>query len=203
MIGYLAGAVLALEKDEALLNVQGVGYWVSLGSRAMQQLALAPGAEAALFVHTQVREDEIRLFGFVALEQRNLFLKLISVNGVGPKIALAILDHMNLEEVVSAVALGDHHPFTQVSGVGSKTAQRLVVDLQGKLGGLHAPGANPALRPALATPGGVAADARSALMNLGFGEKEADKVVRNHLTKDIALEELIRKGLADLKAGKS
>ncbi len=200
MIGWLKGEVLAIEKDEVLVNVAGVGYWVALGQATRQRLGLEIGKKAELYIYTSVREDEIRLFGFKDLEGRKLFLSLLSVNGVGPKAGGALLDQLSPGEMVQAIQKGDYKVFTQVSGIGAKTARRIVFDLTGKIEPLQLEKeSSPSAQATLFAGGQVAADARSALANLGIPDKEADKVIQSHLKPDITINELLRLCLSDLQ----
>jgi len=203
MIGSLRGMLQAIEKNELLIDTGGVGYWVTLGEGMRMQMELEEGKEVFLYIHTSVREDDIRLFGFPDLQRRNLFLLLTGVNGVGPKAGVAILDQMAVGEIIVSIQHEDYKPFTRVSGVGTKTAQRIVVDLQGKLNAFadskidFTPG--PASAQNFVGKQSVALDARSALMNLGFPDKEADKVIQNHLEPEIQLDELLKLCLMDLR----
>ena len=179
MIARLTGVVAALEAEGAVIDVRGVGYLVSASTRTLS--TLSQGAEMTLHVETVVREDAFQLFGFATEEERGWFRLLQSVQGVGARVALAILSTLSAGELQNAIANGDKAMVARTSGVGPKLAQRIVTELADKAG--------PALGPSgsasgAALPGGVAADAASALANLGFKPAQAGKVV------SAALEEL-------------
>ena len=201
MIGWLKGEVLALEKDEVLIKSSGVGYWVTLGAATRAQMGLEKGKEAEFYISTSVKEDDIKLFGFDDLERRKLFLSLLSVNGVGPKAGVALLDQLSPGEIVVSIQNGDYKTFTKVSGIGTKTAQRIVVDLAGKVDDFHIDQQSFAQPKTsfLSQNQRVAVDARSALLNLGIPEKEADKVIQNHLKPDMTIDDLLRLCLKDLQ----
>jgi Holliday junction DNA helicase RuvA len=130
MIGYLSGKFLAAEDGGILVDVAGVGYSVLVGSRV--SAGLAPGALVEIFVHTNVRENAIDLFGFSSLWEKKVFQTLISVSGVGPKTALAVLNGLDAEVVLSAIMREDRATLTSVSGVGKKTAEHMITDLAEK-----------------------------------------------------------------------
>ena len=203
MIAWLSGTVLEILSDEIILNTQGVGYQFTLGANQRTRLQVEVGKMLELPIYTSVKEDDIRLFGFESFDQRSLFTTLLSVNGVGPKAAMNLIDQMAVKEMIFAVHNEDFLPFTKVSGIGKKTAQRIIVDLQGKLDGFSelAGGEIHHLetgKSAAPKSQGMAKDAKSALVNLGYGDKEADKVIKKHIETDITLDELIRAALSDL-----
>jgi Holliday junction DNA helicase RuvA len=180
MIGALRGTVSAIGEDAVLIDVNGVGYVVAAGARTLSRLQI--GDAASLSVETHVREDAIRLFGFLSEEERGWFVQLQSVQGVGAKVALAILDALTPSQVIDAIALADKSSFGRASGVGPKLAQRIVTELAGKApprGFLaHAPLA-PTLSgaPAAAPVSGARAEAVSALVNLGIDQQSAARAV--------------------------
>ncbi|ATQ67194.1 MULTISPECIES: Holliday junction branch migration protein RuvA [Methylosinus] len=202
MIGKLKGVVDSYGDDFVILDVQGVGYVVHCSTRTLQKLPRA-GEAASLAIETQVREDSIRLFGFSADAERDWFRLLQSVQGVGAKVALAILSILGPGELASAIAGQDKAMVARASGVGPKLAARIVAELKDK-----AP-AFAALDPALARLSGeteasapqAAQDAISALVNLGYGRPQAAAAVAASLK---ALGEsadtgaLIRRGLKEL-----
>lgn len=180
MIGKLRGRVDAIGAEEALLDVNGVGYLVGMGGQSLARLS--PGSEAELHIETHVREDAIRLWGFLSEKERAWFARLQIVQGVGAKAALAILDALGVGELESAAALGDASAFGRAKGVGPKLAARLATELKDKpppLGRAFAADFRPhAIGEAPVPPGegaGNAAreDAVSALINLGYGEGDA------------------------------
>ncbi|MEO1039926.1 MAG: Holliday junction branch migration protein RuvA [Pseudomonadota bacterium] len=185
MIGKLKGVVDSLGEDEAVIEVGGVGYLVQLGVRALS--ALNPGETAQLHIETYVREDAFKLFGFLSEPERAWFVRLQSVQGVGAKHALSLLDALTISEVENAAALGDASAFERAKGVGKKLAQRIATELKDKAPpvGRRAARFEPvsARKPATAAPAGGEAvslgasaareGAVSALINLGYGEGEA------------------------------
>ena len=183
MIGKLKGVIDSLGEEELVLDVNGVGYLVHAGGRTLSKLDA--GAEAALHIETYVREDQFKLFGFLSEGERAWFVRLQSVQGVGAKHALSLLDVLGPGEVESAAALGDASAFERAKGVGKKLAQRIATELKDKpppLGrsltggaaGLNAALGTPAPAAIAETGGSVAREAAvSALINLGYGEGDA------------------------------
>ncbi|HWL48028.1 MAG TPA: Holliday junction branch migration protein RuvA, partial [Sphingomonadaceae bacterium] len=172
MIARLSGLLAEAAADQAVIDVGGVGYLVQASARTLSALGPVGGA-VTLFTEMQVREDAITLFGFVSAGERDWFRLLTTVQGVGGRVALAILSVLALDELQRAVASGDKAMVARANGVGPKLAARIVNELKDKAGGV-------ALGPAGTAPaarGGVAADARSALANLGFRPGEADAAV--------------------------
>ena len=198
MIARLTGKLAETSADSAIIDVQGVGYQVQASSRTLD--ALGPlGGDITLLTELQVREDGWTLFGFGSAGEREAFRQLTSVQGVGGRVALAILSVLDPAELANAVSSGDKAMVARANGVGPKLAQRIVNELAGKLG---APGL--AIAAGSATPrGGAAADALSALANLGFKPVEASAAVaaaNEELGPDASLDSLVR--LALRKAAK-
>lgn len=175
MIGRLSGIVLEKRPDRALVDASGVGYelFVPLGTYAALP---AVGERASLHVHTHVREDAILLYGFATAEEKALFERLITVSGVGPKVALAVLSGLPLPELVGALAAQNARRLSTIPGVGKKLAERLGVELKDKVGGILAAGAA-APEPAGGL-GGLLEDAVGALLNLGYKKPQAEAAVR-------------------------
>ncbi len=172
MIAKLRGLLDSFSADHAVIDVQGVGYLVFASTRTLSQLG-AIGNEIVLHTQMQVSDDDIRLIGFATAEERDWFRLLTSVQGVGARVALAILSALSVDEVHRAIATGDHAMVARAQGVGPKLAQRIVNELKDKAGGV-------ALGPATAAapaPGSLSADAVSALLNLGFRPAEASAAV--------------------------
>ncbi|MGH9412908.1 MAG: Holliday junction branch migration protein RuvA [Terriglobales bacterium] len=170
MIAWLQGAVRERQPNRMVLDVHGVGYELQIPVSTYAQLPPV-GAEAALHTYTHVREDAIQLFGFATTLEKQIFEKLISVNGVGPKLALAILSGLAPAAFAAALQTGDLARLTAIPGVGRKTAERLVVELRDKIAAV-APAA-----AAAAALSGPAEDVLSALVNLGYAEPLARKAV--------------------------
>jgi len=171
MIARLRGLLDGFTADHAVIDVNGVGYLVFASSRTLSALG-AIGGEVVLHTVMQVSEDDIRLIGFATGEERDWFGLLRSVQGVGAKVALALLSALSVDELHRAVASGDSAMIARAQGVGPKLAQRIAHELKDKAGGvaLGSPGAP-------AAPGSASADAVSALGNLGFRPAEASAAV--------------------------
>jgi Holliday junction DNA helicase RuvA len=198
MIARLAGKLVEASADGAIVDVQGVGYQVQASARTLD--ALGPiGGDVVILTELQVREDGWTLFGFGSAGEREAFRHLTSVQGVGGRVALAILSVLDPVELAAAISRGDKAMVSRANGVGPKLAQRIVNELAGKFG-------SPALAGAAGTAaprGGVGADALSALANLGFKPAEASVAVNAALDEagsDAPLDALVR--LALRKAAK-
>lgn len=173
MIASLSGRVQALGADHAVIEVGGVGYLVAASSRTLTALG-AVGVEAMILTEMQVSDDAIRLFGFATAGERDWYRLLTGVQGVGGRVALAILSALTADELTQAIAREDKAMVARAQGVGPKLAQRIVNELKDKVGAL-----GPALpgAPTAAPAKGAAADALSALANLGFKPAEASRAV--------------------------
>ena len=199
MIGKLTGTVDAIDSDRALLDVRGVGYVVRASARTLG--ALAPATEASLLIETLVRDDAIELYGFATTAERDWFRLLTTVQGVGAKVALALLSALNPGDLARAITRQDKAMLTRAEGVGPKLANRLVSELKDKIvageaeaGGVPAPG-----RAGIAD--GAAADAVSALVNLGYRRPEALSAVEKAIARlgaTAGVERLIPEGLKEL-----
>jgi len=198
MIARLTGKLAEAAADHAVIDVQGVGYQVQASTRTLD--ALGPiGGEVMILTELQVREDGWTLFGFGSTGERESFRALTSVQGVGGRVALAILSVLDPAELAAAVSRGDKAMVARANGVGPKLAQRIVNELAGKLGSPALAGGSGAPAPR----GGPAADALSALANLGFKPAEASAAVaaaNEELGPDATLDALVR--LALRKAAK-
>lgn len=197
MIARLAGSLLETTAEHAVVDVGGVGYLVAASTRTLANLG-ATGDAIVLHTEMLVAEDSIRLVGFGSASERDWFRLLISVQGVGARVALAILSALSIDEVHRAVASGDSAMIARALGVGPKLAQRIVNELKDKAGGI-------ALGAGAAPPKpGPAADAVSALLNLGFRPAEANSAVgaaKEELGEGAGLDALVR--LALRKAAKA
>ena len=196
MIARLTGTLAEASSDSAVIDVAGVGYLVQLSGRTLS--ALGPiGGDITLLTELQVREDAWTLFGFGSTAERDAFRALTSIQGVGGRLALAILSTLSPDELARAVAQDDKAMIGRANGVGPKLAARIANELQGKLGVVSIGGAAPVPR------GGAASDALSALANLGFKPAEASAAVNaamDDLGADASLDALVR--LALRKAAK-
>ena len=174
MISHLRGKLLSLNPELAVVDVHGVGYAVSLPLPTYYELQrLAPQAEVSLFIHTHVREDALALYGFWSERERALFERLITVSGVGPRLARAILSGLPAEDLLRALAAGDVARLTRIPGVGKKTAERLVLELREKAAELAA--APPTEAAAAREPDDE--DLLVALVNLGYRRGDAEKAL--------------------------
>ncbi|HEV3042782.1 MAG TPA: Holliday junction branch migration protein RuvA [Roseiarcus sp.] len=181
MIGKLKGLIDSIGEGELILDVNGVGYVVAASARTLRNLP-GLGEAAALYVETQMREDSIRLFGFLAEGERDWFRLLQSVQGVGAKVALAILGALSAADLASAVALQDKAAVARAQGVGPKLAARIVAELKDKAPALGAADLGlPAATRAAPELGGPAHDAVLALVNLGYARPQATLAVAKGL----------------------
>src|SRR5436190_16031759 len=162
MIAHLRGKLLAEHPNQAIVETGGVGYDVTISVPTFSDLP-ALGAEVALHIHTHVREDLIALYGFLRPSEKLLFERLITVSGIGPKLAITILSGMAADEMVAAIRSNDIARLTRIPGIGKKTAERMVLELRDKL-----PEAGSPVAPT--TPAGtpIEEDVLSALLNLGY-----------------------------------
>jgi Holliday junction DNA helicase RuvA len=193
MIARLRGLLVSFASDQAVIDVQGVGYLVFASTRTLSQLG-AIGDEVVLHTEMQVSEDDIRLIGFASGEERDWFRLLTSVQGVGARVALAILSALTGDELHRAIASGDKAMVARAQGVGPKLAQRIVNELKDKAGGVVLGGGG---APVLAAAG-FGADAVSALQNLGFRPVEASAAVAKaeaELGAEATLDALVRLAL--------
>lgn len=199
MIGKLTGIVDSAGEDWALIDVGGVGYHLSCSATTLRALG-GPGGRAQAYVETFIRDDRIQLYGFADTSERDWFRLLLTVQGVGARVALAILSVLNPGELTQAIMAQDKTAVARANGVGPKVAGRVVSELKDRVGesGMG-PGAE--LAPAAGIEKGPDADAVSALVNLGYGRSEAFGAVaaaRKTLGEAAAVEALIRDGLKEL-----
>jgi Holliday junction DNA helicase RuvA len=169
MIARLRGRLIAKHPNQAIVEASGVGYDVTITVPTFSDLP-ALGSEVALHIHTHVREDAIALFGFLRADEKRLFEKLITVSGIGPKLAITILSGMMTADMVGAIRANDHARLTRIPGIGKKTAERMCVELRDKLDAFGAP-------PAVTAVKGLEEDVISALTNLGYQGAVAEKAV--------------------------
>lgn len=192
MIAHLRGRILRKATQEAVIDVSGVGYRVTIPLSTFYKLGDV-GAEAALLIHTHVREDALALYGFLTDEEQLLFERLLSISGVGPKVALGILSGIEAPDLVEALRTSDVARLTRIPGVGKKTAERLVLELKDKMPVRTGPAAE-----AAASPGTTSRDdLLSALVHLGYSRPEAERGVDKALRegKDARFEDLLRRSL--------
>ncbi len=186
MIARLRGRLAGETPDGVVLDVGGVGYLV-LATRSARRLAREAGGEVVLETHTHVREDALQLYGFADADERELFLALLSVSGVGPKVALSIVSGSSPAELRRAIVLEDTARFEAIPGIGKKTAQRVVLELREKVG-IEAPVAVPT------ASGGDQLMARDALVELGYSVVEAERALAE-VDPGLPAEERVRRAL--------
>ncbi len=174
MIAHLRGQILSKTPSAVVLECAGVGYELAISVATYTEIGQA-GAQTALHVHTHVREDALLLFGFKELPEKRLFEKLLTISGIGPKLAITVLSGISAERLVGAIRGGDHGTLTKIPGIGKKTAERVVLELKDKLDDMT--GYAPATEAAVPTLGAVAEDVLSALVNLGYPRAVAQKAV--------------------------
>jgi holliday junction DNA helicase RuvA len=176
MIAHIRGHIVSRSPSSVIVECAGVGYELAISVATYTELGES-GAPAALHVHTHVREDALLLFGFHELTEKRLFEKLLTISGIGPKLAITVLSGISAERLVTAIRSGDHGTLTKIPGIGKKTAERVVLELKDKLEDLAgavpaSPGTTPA--PSLSA---VAEDVLSALVNLGYPRPVALKAI--------------------------
>ena len=192
MIGLLRGKILDKQPPQLLLDVNGVGYEVDAPMTTFYDLPDV-GAEVTLFTHLAVREDAHTLYGFAKRTDRDLFRKLLKVNGVGARLALTILSGMETRVFITCVQAGDTDALVKLPGIGKKTAERLIIELRDRLE-LPAEAVTSAATAAALTASPVE-DAVSALVGLGYKPQDASRMVRSLETANLSSEELIRSAL--------
>jgi holliday junction DNA helicase RuvA len=199
MIAHLRGRLLSKHPNQLVVETAGVGYEVNISVPAFSELP-ANGSEVALHIYTHVREDLIALYGFIRLAEKQLFEKLITVSGIGPKLAITILSGMAADEMARAIRGNDLTRLTRIPGIGKKTAERMVLELRDKL-----PEAAGSSAPAVPAMSALEEDVLSALVNLGYQRAAAEKVLAS-VIKNVAknaptnrsFEEIFREALAGL-----
>jgi Holliday junction DNA helicase RuvA len=204
MIGKLRGKVDAIGESHAIIDVGGVGYEVQLSARTLRNLKL--GDDVSLTIDTHVREDAIRLFGFQSEVERSWFRTLQSIQGVGSKVALGVLGTLGPQDLANAIALQDWAAVAEAPGVGKKLAQRITLELKDKapalsVAGLNVPASSLGGARAEVPEGHAAAEAISALTNLGYNPQQASAAVAaamKDVGQDADTAKLIRRGLKEL-----
>jgi Holliday junction DNA helicase RuvA len=207
MIAYLSGTLLYKQATAVILDVGGVGYEVAIPLSTFYDLE-EPGSQVQLRIYTHVREDALQLYGFKTARERELFQRLISVSGIGPKLGITLLSGMSADEMIASIRTNNLARLTLIPGIGRKTAERLVMELRDKVTALSSPeleeelGAKPATAVAY-TADTVRVDALSALLNLGYQRAAAEKAVGAVLAEssDISVESVLRGSLRKLAKG--
>jgi holliday junction DNA helicase RuvA len=172
MIAHLRGTLLAKHPNQAIVETHGVGYEIAITVPTFSELPAA-GTEVALHIHTHVREDALSLYGFLRVAEKHLFEKLLTVSGIGPKLAITILSGMPADEMVGAIRGGDVARLTRIPGIGKKTAERMVLELRDKL-----PPPMGAAEVSVTAPSPMEDDVLSALLNLGYQRATAERALQ-------------------------
>lgn len=204
MIAHLSGTLLSKQATSVIVDVSGVGYEVTIPLSTFYDLDDL-GSTVQLRIYTHVREDALQLYGFKTARERELFLKLITVSGIGPKLGITLLSGMTADEMIASIRTNNLARLTLIPGVGRKTAERLIMELREKVAELSSAqieeefGAKPEVS-AEPTEDSVRADALSALLNLGYQRSGAEKSIDAALSEggDITVESVLRRSLKKL-----
>ncbi|MDO8527629.1 MAG: Holliday junction branch migration protein RuvA [Deltaproteobacteria bacterium] len=191
MIAHLTGTLKTKTTDQVIVDVGGVGYLVFVSLHTFYELP-PETIEVSLFIHTHLREDQLSLFGFLSLKEKTLFQQLLKVTGIGPKLALTLLSGLNPGEIIEAIASGDVLKLKATPGIGQKTAERIILDLKGKV---------VSEGPAAKTVNGshMYDEALSALTHLGYTRPQAERALEKiDWQQGLHLKEAIRQGLKNL-----
>ena len=207
MIAHLSGTLLSKQATSVILDVAGVGYEVSIPLSTFYELE-DPGSNIQLRIYTHVREDALQLYGFKTARERELFLRIISVSGIGPKLGITLLSGMSADEMIASIRTNNLAKLTLIPGVGRKTAERLVMELRDKVASLSSAELEEELgakidAAAPPTEDAMRADALSALLNLGYQKNAAEKAVSSALseTGEVSVESILRSSLRKLAKG--
>jgi len=204
MIAYLTGTLLVKHATSVIVDVGGIGYEVTIPLSTFYELEEV-GSNVQLRIYTHVREDALQLYGFKSTRERELFTRLISVSGIGPKLGITLLSGMSADEMIAAIRNNNLARLTLIPGVGRKTAERLVVELRDKIVSLAAvavedEGGVPAQPSEIMIEDAVHSDALSALINLGYQRSSAEKAITAALNEggEITVESILRRSLRRL-----
>jgi Holliday junction DNA helicase RuvA len=205
MIAYLSGKLLAKHANSVILDVNGVGYEVTIPLSTFYELE-ENGSDISLRIYTHVREDTLQLFGFKTARERELFLQLITVSGIGPKLGITLLSGMSADDLVGAIRTNNLARLNSIPGIGKKTAERLVIELRDKILKLSSPELEEefaAKEETATTADTVYEDALSALVNLGYQKAVAEKTLRAAIQEGTAntVEALLKRSLQLLAKG--
>ena len=204
MIAHLSGTLFSKQATSVIVDVGGVGYEVTIPLSTFYDLE-DTGKPVQLRIYTHVREDTLQLYGFKTIRERELFLKIISVSGIGPKLGITLLSGMSADELIAAIRTNDLARLTLIPGIGRKTAERLVIELREKVAALTSAQLEEALAMKAAATGevrqdDVRADALSALLNLGYQRVSAEKALDNAIAEggEVTVETVLRRVLRKL-----
>ncbi|HKP45663.1 MAG TPA: Holliday junction branch migration protein RuvA [Pyrinomonadaceae bacterium] len=205
MIAHLSGTLLSKQPNSVILDVGGVGYEVNIPISTFYDLEEA-GSSVQLRVYTHVREDALQLYGFKTIRERELFLRLISVSGIGPRLGITLLSGMSADEMIASIRTNDLARLTLIPGVGRKTAERLVMELRDKVASLSSAaleeefGKKTETGAPVITEDSMRGDVLSALLNLGYQRNAAEKAVTAAIDEggEISVEVILRRSLRKL-----
>jgi len=205
MIAHLSGTLLSKQPNSVILDVAGVGYEVTIPVSTFYDLEDA-GSNVQLRIYTHVREDALQLYGFKTARERELFLRLISVSGIGPRLGITLLSGMSADEMIASIRTNNLARLTLIPGVGRKTAERLVMELRDKVASLSSAeleeelGAKTDTGAPVLTEDSMRGDVLSALLNLGYQRTAAEKAVTAAIDEggDISVELILRRSLRKL-----
>ena len=206
MIAHLSGTILSKHATSVVLDVAGVGYEVTIPVSTFYDME-EPGSQLQLRIYTHVREDALQLFGFRTSRERELFTLLISVSGIGPKSAIAMLSGMSADEIIAAIRTNNYARLTSIPGVGRKTGERLVIELRDKMAALSSPAleqeAAAGAAGAVQSEDALREDTLAALLQLGFPRPAAEKAITGAMQEggDLSVELLLRRSLRQLSKG--
>lgn len=195
MIALVRGSLVYKSIDHVIIDVGGVGYRLFIPLSTFY--ALPENGEASLYTHTHVREDALLLYGFLTLEEKELFVAMIGISGIGPKLAINILSHIPVADLRNAIAGGDVKRLSGLPGIGKKTSERLVLELKDKISAIDMPlSATGTSALTDQSSGELTNDVISALVNLGYKENQARKVLQSmELAPDVPMEDVLKGAL--------
>lgn len=190
MIGFLSGKIISIKPTQLILDLNGVGYQVFISISTFEKIS--GNSAASLFIHTHVREDALTLYGFYTEQEKEMFEMLISISGIGPKVALSILSGISVDDLSDAILRGDVDRLISIPGVGKKTAERIVLELKSKVSSFESEFISK-------SDYSIRQQAISALTTLGYNQKNSEKIVRDLLSANpsLSLEDIIKKSLAE------
>lgn len=193
MYNYMIGKIATMHENTLVIEVGGIGYEIFIGSRGLSQVGQI-GETVKIYTFLNVREDEMSLFGFCEIKEKELFLKLLNVSGIGPKVAISIMGSAKIDDIIKAIVMGNLTDLSKIKGIGKKTAERIVVELKDKLS------VDFAQFPSDSTIGLMPVqdtndDAVSALISLGYSKQEAVLAVIKVQKPDMSVEQIIMQAL--------
>lgn len=194
MYSYIIGVITHKEEGKIALENNGIGYEINVSNQTLNSFVY-PNEPVKIFTYLVVREDEMSLYGFSTMEEKNLFLQLITVSGVGPKMAIGILSDISISGLMTAIASEDIKTLCKIKGLGKKTAERMVLELKDKINPLEAIALGGEDVNYSSVDDTLFDDAVATLINLGISKNEAYKIVKSVATKDDTIEDIITKAL--------